>query len=178
MEENASAPAVTTRSVGTRYGVIMAVISIVMFLVMSFANMDMSSGIGRWAGIPIFLVVLYLAQKNFLDNGDGYMSYGQGIGITFWFSLISCVIYIVFFYVYIKFIDGSFIETVKQQQIDQMAERGMSDEQIEQAMGFSASFMTPEMMGVFGFLGAMFFDMLCGLILTIFTQKKNPEPAI
>lgn len=177
MEESTS-PTVTTRSTGTRYGVIMAVISIVMFLVMSFANIDMQSGIARWAGIPIFFVVLYLAQKYYLDNGDGFMSYGQGIAITFWFSLISCVIYIVFFYTYIKFIDSSFVETVKQQQMDQMAQRGMSDDQIDQAMSISAPFMTPEMFGVLGFFVAMFFDMLCGVILTIFTQKSNPDPAI
>ncbi|MBL7851860.1 MAG: DUF4199 domain-containing protein [Cyclobacteriaceae bacterium] len=177
MEESA-APSVTTRSAGTRYGVIMAVISIVMFVGMTVAGMDMTSGIGRWLGIPVFLIVLYLAQKYFLDNGDGFMSYGQGIGITFWFSLISTVIYIVFFYIYIKFIDGSFVETIKQQQMDEMAQRGMSDEQIEQSMNIAGAFMTPEMMAAFGFLGAMFFDMLCGVVLTIFTQKNNPQPAI
>ncbi len=177
MEESA-APSVTTRSAGTRYGVIMAVISIVMFVGMSVANMDMTSGIGRWLGIPIFLVVLYLAQKYFLDNGDGFMSFGQGMGVTFWLSLISLGIYIVFFYVYIKFIDSSFVETIKQQQMDQMAQNGMSDEQIDQAMSISSAFMTPEMMAVFGFLGGLFFNMLCGVILTIFTQKKNPEPTI
>ncbi len=178
MEENTSAPTVTTRSAGVRYGVFMAIVSIVMFLGMSFANMDMSSGIGRWLGVPVFFVLLYLAQKYFIDNGDGFMSYGQGMGITFWFSLISLLIYIVFFYTYIKFIDGSFIETVKQSQIDQMTERGMSDEQIDQAMGFSAPFMTAEMMAAFGFLGGLVINILCGVVLTIFTQKKNPEPAI
>ncbi len=178
MEENATAPEVTTRSAGTRYGVIMAVISIAMLLGMTLTGMNMSSGIGRWLGIPVFLIVLFLAQKYFLDNGDGFMSYGQGMGITWWLSLVSLIIYCVFFYVYIKFIDASFIEQVKQAQIDGMAEKGMSDEQIDQAMSFSASFMTPEMMAGFGFLGGLFFNMLCGVILTIFTQKKNPEPAI
>jgi len=179
MEENAATPEViTTRSSGIRYGVIMALISIVMFVSMSVAGVDQSSGIARWLGIPVFLVVLYLAQKYFLDNGDGFMSYGQGIGITFWFSLVSVAIYIVFFYVYIKFIDSSFIDTVKQSQMDKMAEQGMSNEQIDQGMNIASKFMTPELMSIFGFFGAMFFDMLCGVLLTIFTQKKNPEPTI
>lgn len=180
MEENATTPTpqVTTRSAGVRYGLIMAIISIFMFIGMDVAGVDQTSGIARWLGIPVFLVVLYLAQKYYLDNGDGFMSYGQGIGITFWFSLVSVAIYIVFFYVYIKFVDSSFIETVKQGQIDKMTEQGMSDEQIDRAMGFASAFMSPEMMALFGFLGAMFFDMLCGILLTIFTQKKNPEPSI
>jgi len=178
MEENATNPAVTSRSAGTRYGVIMALVSIVMFVGMQVAGVDQQSGFARWLGIPVFLVILYLAQKYYLDNGDGFMSYGQGIGITFWFSLISLVIYIVFFYIYLKFIDDNFIEVAKQAQIDQMAEKGMSNEQIDQAMNITSKFMTPEIMAGLGFLVGMFFDMLCGVILTIFTQKNNPQPAI
>ncbi len=177
MEED-STPAVTTRSVGTRYGGIMAAISIVVFLVMTFASIDMTSGVGRWATIPIYLVVIYLAQKNFIDNGDSFMSYGQGMGITWWIALVSSAIYSVFFYFYIKFIDGSLVEAIVEQQRDQMQESGMSDEQIDQAMSFSAPFMSPEMMFVFGLLIGIFLIMICGLIITIFTQKNNPETSI
>ena len=176
--EESSIPAVTTRSVGIRYGAIMAAISIAVFLVMTFASIDMTSGVGRWATIPIYLVVIYLAQKNFIDNGDSFMSYGQGMGITWWIALVSSAIYSVFFYVYIKFIDGSFIEAMIESQREQMQERGMSDDQIDQAMSFSAPFMSPEMMFVFGLLGGIFFIMICGLIITIFTQKNNPEPSL
>lgn len=173
--EESTTPAVTTRSAGTRYGVIMAAISIVVFLVMSFASIDMSSGVGRWATLPIYLIVIYLAQKHFLDNGDGFMSYGQGMGITWWLALVSSVIYSIFFYVYIKFIDGSFVQMIMDKQREDMQNRGMSDEQIDQAMSFSAPFMSPEMMLVFGFIGGIIIIMICGLIVTIFTQKKGQE---
>lgn len=176
--EEAAAPQVTTRTAGARYGLIMSVISIVMFLGMSFANVDMSSGIGRWVSIPIVFVVLYLAQKYFMDNGDGFMTYGQGIGITWWFSLVSIVVYCAFFFAYISFIDGSFVETIKQQQIQQMQERGMSDEQIDQAMSISAMFMTPGMITIFAVVFGLIGNMVCGLILTIFTQKASQEPRI
>lgn len=176
--EETTQPSVTTRSVGTRFGVIMAAISIVVFLVMTFASMDMTSGAGRWATIPIYFIVIYLAQKQFIDNGDGFMSYGQGMGITWWIALISSLIYSIFFYVYIKFIDGSFVQIIMDKQREDMQNRGMSDEQIDQAMSFSAPFMSPEMMLVFGLLGGIFFIMICGVIITIFTQKKNPDPAI
>lgn len=176
--EESNAPAVTTRSAGMRYGVILSVISIVLFLGMTFADVDMTQGIGRWVSIPVYLVVIYLAQKYYMDNGDGFMSYGQGMGVTWWLGLISSAIYTVFFYIYIKFIDGSFVETIKQRQMDQMAERGMSEEQIDQAMSFAGAFMTPEAMFIFGLVGGIIFILICGLIVTIFTQKKNPEPAI
>ncbi len=173
--EESTTPAVTTRAAGTRYGVIMAAISIIVFLVMSFASIDMSSGIGRWATLPIYLVVIYLAQKYFIDNGDGFMSYGQGMGVTWWIALVSSVIYSIFFYVYIKFIDGSFVQMIMDKQREDMQNRGMSDEQIDQAMSFSAPFMSPEMMLVFGLIGGIIIIMICGLIVTIFTQKKGQE---
>src|SRR5262245_29869391 len=94
-----SAP-VTTRSVGMRYGMIQSVISIVYFLVLTFAGVNMTEGPGRWASLLFTLVLLFLAHKYFKDNGDGFMSFGQGMGISFWVALISTAIYSVFFYVY------------------------------------------------------------------------------
>ena len=176
MEETATP--VTTRSVGIRYGIIMSAISIVYFLVLTFASVDMTSGIGRWSSIIFYIVVIYLAHKNFKDSGDSYMSYGQGMGITFWLSLISSVIYSIFFYVYIKFIDNSFVQAIKDKQIEEMQAKGMSDEQVDQAMSFAGAFMTPEAMLIFGLIGGIIFIVICGLIITIFTQNKNPQGEI
>ena len=137
--EEAATPPLTTRSVGIRYGVIMSVISIVVFLALTFGGVDQSSGIGRWVGVIFYIVVIYLAHKNYKEGGDGFMSYGQGMGITFWISLVSSAIYSLFFYVYIKFVDASFIEAVKNKQIEDMQEKGMSEDQIEQAMSFAGA---------------------------------------
>ena len=110
MEPNVTTtPTVTTRSVGVRYGIIGGLISIAYFLVLTTAGVDMSQGIGRWAGMIITIVIIFLAHKYFKDNGDGFMSYGQGIGIGFWIGLVSAVISSIFTYIYAKFIDASFI---------------------------------------------------------------------
>jgi hypothetical protein len=104
------------------------------------------------------------------------MEYGQGIGIAFWLGLVSSAIYSVFFYVYIKFIDSSFLDMIRDQQLEQFEARGMSDEQIEQAMKFANMFTNPEALLGFTLLGGVFFTIIIALIVTIFTQKKNPEP--
>jgi len=176
MEKN-TLPPVTTGSVGKRYGVIMALISIVYFIALTVASIDMTTGIGRWSSVLFYVVVIYLAHKNFIDDGNGFMSYGQGMGIVFWIGLICSVIYTVFFYIYIKFIDAGFVEAIKQKQIEQMQERGMSDAQIDQAMGIASMFMTPEAMFIFGLFGGIIIIVIVGLIVTIFTQKSNPEPS-
>jgi hypothetical protein len=48
MEENSQAEMPTTRSVGMLYGLIMSVVSIVYFIALILAGVDMTSGFGRW----------------------------------------------------------------------------------------------------------------------------------
>ena len=108
MEDNSIEP-LTTRTVGIRYGMIFGVISIVYFLIFVLADLDMTQGIGRWGTSLISLVIVFLAHKYYKENGDGFMSYGQGIGIGFWIGLVASVASSIFTYIYLKFIDDSFI---------------------------------------------------------------------
>ena len=173
--ENEQTAPVTTRSVGMRYGLIMALIAILYFVVMNVAGVDMTQGIGRWGSFLFYIAIIVLGQKNYKDNGNGFISYGEGMGITFWISLITSVISSIFTYVYIKFIDSGFVKQMMEKQEEAMADRGMSQDQIDQAMKIASKFMTPEMLFVFGLIGGFLMILVVGLIITIFTQKKNPE---
>ncbi len=177
METQVNAPQVTTRSVGIRFGIIAALIGIAYFLVLNVAGIDQTQGIWKWVGYAITLALVILAQKQFKDKGDGYMSYGQGIGVAFWMGIVSAVISSIFVYIYIKFIDTGFLQVVKDRQIEVMQQKGMSDEQIDQGMKIAAMFMTPEAMFMMMLLGGILITIIIALIVTIFTQKKNPEPA-
>ncbi len=177
MEQQEVTEKVTTRSAGVRYGLISAVISIALFLVMAVAKMDMQ-GPARWLGLPIGIVLIVLAHKYFKDNGDGYMSYGQGIGIAFWMALVSSAISSVFSYIYMKFVDTGFTEAMKDQQIEAMEKQGMSQAQIDQAMSFSAPFFTPEAMLIMGLIMGVIMSVIIALIVTIFTKKDAPQAMI
>jgi hypothetical protein len=176
-QENSTAlETVSTRSAGVRYGLIAAIIGIIYFLVLNTLGQDMQEGPWRWVSYVLTIVFVVLAHKYFKDNNAGFMAYGQGVGIAFWLALVSSVINSIFTYVYIKFIDPTFIEMMKEKQLQQLQERGgMTDQQIDQAMQISSMFMTPE--AIFGF--ALVFGILgtvvIGLIVSIFTQKKAAE---
>lgn len=176
MEQQETPASVTTRSAGIRYGVISAIISIAYFVILNIAGLDMTQGVWRWAGWVITIAIIFMAHKYYKDYGDGFMSYGQGIGISFWIGTISGVISSIFMYIYVKFIDTGFIDMMKEKQIEQFQENNMSDEQIEQAMEFSAMFMTPEAFLIFGIIGGIITAIIIGLLVTVFTQKKNPDP--
>ena len=168
---------VTPRSAGIRFGLIGAVLSIVYFLILSVAGLAGTQGVWSWIGYLITAAVIFFAHKYYKENADGFMSYSQGIGISAWIGMVSAVISSIFMYIYIKFVDTTFIETMKQTQLDAMQQKGMSDQQIDQTMKFASMFMTPEAMFLFALLGGFIATIIIGLIVTIFTQKKNPQPA-
>lgn len=186
-----STSTVTTRSVGVRFGLIGALCSVAYFLILNVAGINMSGGVWSWIGYGITLLIVVFAHKYFKDNSvesqsaaiddrrvaRGFMSYGQGVGIAFWIGLVSGVISSIFTYLYIKFIDTNFIEMVKEQQIETFQKQGMSDQQIDQAMKVAANFTTPEAMLIMMLLGSIIVTVIIGVIVSIFTQKKNPEPA-
>lgn len=165
---------VTTRSVGIRYGLILALISVVFFVIMNVAGLDMQGPVS-YLSYVFMIVIFYLAHKYYKENGDSYMSIGQGVGIAFWTGLISSLISSAFMYFYIKFIDSAFIENIKTKQIEKMQEQGMSDEQIDQAMQFAGAFMSPEAMVGFGIFGGIVGALILGVIVSLFTKNSNPD---
>jgi len=173
--ENAPVEQVTTRSVGIKYGLIMGIVAILYFVVMMVAGLDMSEGIGRWGSFLFYIALIVMAHKNFKDNGNGFMSYGEGMGIAFWMTLISSTLSSIFTYVYTKFVDASWIQKIMEKQEENLAEQGMSQDQIDQAMKITEKFMTPEMMFAFGFIGGFIMIIIVALLITIFTKKSNPE---
>jgi hypothetical protein len=174
MEENMES--VTTRSVGIRYGLILSVVSIAYFLGITMAGLGGEGGIWSFLAAIPSIVVIVLAHKYFKDNGNGFMEFGQGFGIGFWVVLISSIVSSIFSYVYMKFIDPTYSQMILDKSIEKMEEAGnMSDAQIDQAMEFTAKFMTPEAMVGMGIVMGLLFGCIIALLVTIFTKKSNPE---
>lgn len=169
---------VTTKAAGIRYGLISGVISIAYFLIMTIADIDMTEGIGRWASLLISGVIIYLAHKYYKENGDGFMTIGQGTGIGFWLGLVSVAISSVFTYIYMKFIDNSMIQQILDKQREGMEERGMDDAQIDQAISMTEKFMTPEIILGTGLFFGVVIVVIVALLISLVTQKKNPEEVI
>ena len=172
--QNEESGKVTTRSVGIRYGLMMAVISIAFFVVMNVAGIDMQGPVG-YASWAITAAMLFLAQKYYKDQGDGFMTIGQGTGIGFWVGIISSVISSIFTYVYIKFIDDSFLQAIKDKQMEAMEKQGLSDEQIELSMKIAGAVTSPEAILGFGIVGGIVVAVLIALVISLFTKNVNPD---
>ena len=162
---------VTPRSVGVKYGLISALISVVYFLILVVSGQNAFDNKWSWIGLIVSVAIVILAHKNFKDSGNGFMTYGQGVGIAFWIALVSVAINFALTYAYVSFIDASAMEMFYDQQTEQMSMQGLQDEQIDMAISWTKTLFWP----MYLFMG-LFFGVLVGVIVSIFTQKKNPQP--
>lgn len=165
---------VSTTQVAMRYGIILALIAIVYYLILSFAGLQANQAMG-WIGYIFLVAIVVIAHNDFKKNGDGYMSYGQGLGIGSLIALIAGAINSIFLFIYINFIDDSVLGIMRDAQIEQMERRGMSDEQIEQAMETTSFMSSPVMVAVFAFIGYLFIGFILSLIISAITKKTNPN---
>ena len=164
----------SVKSVSIKWGLINGLIGIVFFIIIDLAGQAGNQGL-QWIGLLIFLVILILAHKEFKDEGNGFMTYGQGLGIGTLLAVISGMISNLFFLIYVSFISSDFIEIIKEKQIMEMEDKGMSDSEIDQAMGFAEVFMTPVAMSFMGLIFGVFFAFIVSLIVSIFTKNQSAE---
>lgn len=160
------------RTIGMTYGAYAGLASAVIFLAISLSGMNPFGGGLNYIGTVALIVLLVLAHKKFKDSGDGFMSYGQGVGVGFWVILISSIISLGVMYIYINFVDYSPMQLMFDEQLAKMQEQGQPEEAIEMATTWTKNLFWPLAV----FMG-LFFGMIIVLIVTIFTQKKNPTPA-
>ncbi len=166
--ETAEAP--TTFEVGLRYGSILTVISMVLFLIPAVLAQNPFKGVWNWVGIGVTMAIIVLAQTKFKSEGTGFMSFGQGVAITFWIALISVSISILFSFVYTSFIDDGPFELFMIQQEDELLANGTPENMIETSLEW-----TRKLFWVIGYVAGIFFTMIMGFVISIFTKKQSPE---
>ncbi len=165
---------VSVKQVAIKWGLILGIISIVLFLAIYFGGLLGESWPG-WIGAVFSAGIIYLAHKEFKELGDGYMSYGKGLGIGTLTSVISGAVSSTFSYVYIKFINLDYTTELLDNTRFKMEESGQGEDQIDMAMEMTEKFMTPEIMFGLGMFMAVLFGFIISLIVSAITKNNDPS---
>ncbi len=173
MEENQT----TVGKISIKFGLISGLLGIAFFVLLDVMGQSGNQSLS-YIGYAILAAIIFFAHKAFKDEGDGFMNYGQGLGIGTLLSLVSSILSSVFFYIYVTFVSSDYITTIMDKQREKLEESGMADAQIEQAMEMTEKFMTPGMMLIFAVVGTVFFGLILSLVISAITQKKRPEQLI
>ncbi|MFT6868350.1 MAG: prepilin signal peptidase PulO-like enzyme (type II secretory pathway) [Cyclobacteriaceae bacterium] len=165
---------ITVKSVSIKYGLISALVGIIFFILLDFMGQATNRSL-TWIGIIFSIAIMYLAHNEFKKEGDGYMSYKQGLNIGTLMSVIASVINGVFTFVYVKFINPEFTDAIREQQLLEMEKRGMSDAEISQAMEIAEMFIGPVAMLIYSIVFGILIGFILALIISAVTKKVNPE---
>jgi hypothetical protein len=171
--ETSTPSTITTTSIGLRYGLLTGMVSVIISFLLNVTALEQSPA--KWLTLVVLIVGTILAQKAFRQANEGYMSYGQGLGVGMVLAAVSSVLGAIFSYIYVTLIDPEMPTRILEKvRADSEARGNMSDAQIEQAMRWTAMFVQgPALAGIALVSGA-----LMGLVVSLITAAflKNPKP--
>ncbi len=168
MEEN-----ITPGQIGKKYGLIYGLIALLVALIPMIMEIQSTA----MAFIPpvIALVIYIFADKEFRNANGGFMSFGEGFKINIIAATIAGSMRSVVTYVYVKFIDPTYNERMQEVAFNRMREQGMSEEQIEQAVGFTRGISNPEIGLFFGIVWALLGALIIGSIVAAIIKNEHEE---
>ncbi|MFC5412000.1 DUF4199 domain-containing protein [Larkinella bovis] len=159
--------------VALKWGLISGVIFMVYTTIINVAGLFTNQSM-QWISLVIAIAVAIMAMRDYRALNGGFMSYGEGVGLGTLLSVISGLVSITYSLIYTNFIDT----TIRQQMLDnareQLESRGMSDEQIDQAMQFTEKLQSPGLQFMVGVLFSAIFGVLIALVVAAFLRRNKP----
>jgi hypothetical protein len=157
------------------YGLILGIVLIFFSLIMFLLEVDRESPV-MYISYLLMVVVLFFVMVNFRDKQLGGMAtYGQMFGVGFKTVLFATILTSIFTYIFVVFIDTALIEEILMNAEDKMMENEeMSDEQIDQALKFTESFVAnPIAITIWAFGANLIAGTIFSLIIAIFAKREN-----
>jgi prepilin signal peptidase PulO-like enzyme (type II secretory pathway) len=167
MENNRNAIAI-------RFGVIAALVSILYSLVLQLTDNISNFGLGLLSYV-ITIAILIIAINNYKKENNGFLSFKEGFSMGLIFIAVQGVLVSMYSYIYTKFIDTAFFENLKELQKVEMEKRGMSDEQIDNAIAMSEWAFNSEVSAITSLLFNLFFGLIISLIVTAVMKKESDK---
>jgi uncharacterized membrane protein len=125
--------------VATKWALISLAVGIVITYAIQFSGLDINSPVKYLGYIP-FIGGLILTQKEFKEQLGGFLTFGQGFSAGFRFALFNGLLLAVFTYLYLAILSPDVFAKAMETTRAAMVAKGMSDEQVEKAMGMAMKF--------------------------------------
>ncbi len=156
-----------------KFGLIGGLAGILISLILFFSNLQYETW-AKWLQSLIMLITIFLGVKSIADaHKNRIIPFGilfkSGMFITVSITLIS----VVYFFVYANFIETDFVNNLLDLSRKQMAERGLSEEQIEQGIELSKKFMSPGIMAVISTFSSLIIGAIVSLISAAVLKKDS-----
>lgn len=164
----------STARIALKWGIISSIISVIFTIILYNFDLWKMFWIAATGGLAVILIILILASKEFKSLNDGFMTFGEGLGMSMLVIMVSSLISNAFNQLYVNVIDTSIKGKITDMQEEMYVKQGLSQEQIDMAMEQVERFNNPSMQFLFAMLGSLFFGFLMALIISAIMKKDRP----
>ncbi|ODS82319.1 MAG: hypothetical protein ABS46_09205 [Cytophagaceae bacterium SCN 52-12] len=159
--------------VAIRYGLIFGLISSIYGILLYVFQLETNKFLPQLNWI-LFIFAIVVAIKEYRKQNQGFVSYGQGLGIGSLTATIMGLIGGMLNTFYLQVIDNTPLQRIADMTREDLERRGLDDQAIENALEMSQKFQSPGMFFVFSVLGSAFVGFILSLIIAAILQKKRP----
>ena len=145
----------STFSLAIKPGLIIAAVAIAFNLLIwaVVADIEMQAYFG-WFSYLIMGGGFFFFTVNYRDNvKEGYITYGDSFVFILFMSIVIGVVWFVYYYIFLSFIDPSYIQQLLELVENKYYEMGMQESQIEQSMKIVGYIYTPFVLSLFTLFG-------------------------
>lgn len=155
------------------WGAIIGLVSIVYSVILYMLNQTLNRTLGYFAFV-ILIAGLAFAMKNYRDNVlDGVLPFGKAFGFGVLVVLVSALIGGIYGYLLYTVIDPDLVGKMMDMSTEQMLERGLTEDQVEQALEVTKRFMTPVFIFISGFVVNLLMGGVLSLIIAAIFKKDE-----
>lgn len=163
----------TLMSNSSKYGVYTGLAMVLLSLLFYALDVKATSW-PQYVSILVLLAGIIVGTLAFRDKcSGGYISYGRSLGSGVLISLVTGIILAVYSYLNAAFLNPEIIEQMIRAAEENMMNQGLSDDQIDQAMGMTKMFMTPGYIAITSVFSMLLWGTLISLLTSIFIKKGN-----
>jgi hypothetical protein len=164
------------KQIAINYGLLLALVSILLMVVMYVANIEKSWMISI-VSMALTIFLLFSAIKAYRHGNGGFLKLGEGLKVGLATAAIAGVVAGLYAYLHYSFVYPEYIDIILEEAREGMASQsqGMTDEQVEQALQFTEMFTTPFMMATFSLIGSLFFGFIISLFSGLILKRDNPN---
>jgi Protein of unknown function (DUF4199) len=176
MEEQ-RAPSIA--KIATKYGVIQGVLAFVIFVAGAMTGIGIKQGsVWSLVSLAVGIVLMVLMHREFKKTHDGMMTYSQGLGSGTLLALVGAVVSSILGYFYVRYINGGYFAAVMEFQKANLQQHGITGAQAEQAMTLTSMIASPVGLLIQQLIVGVIVGFILALIVSIFTQKRDPRAVV
>ena len=157
-------------NLGAVTGLILAILQ----LTFLFLGIEEGSII-QWILYGIIIASISWGTRMFRDHANnGYLSYGESLGFGVILSVGASLIYGFAFYIYMKFLDTSYVEVILGAMELSFYESEMPEDQIKTFMDLYRSFFGPGIFAVSMMFSYSMLGFFMSLVISFFVKNTKP----